>query len=80
MASMYPPPHMPLRAQAFGSIGGLLGHEMSHGFDNVGRLFGLWSSFSFGRQDWWDPVTKALYTARAQCVGLYYHSFREVMM
>ena len=62
-----------LRAQAFGSIGGLLGHEMSHGFDNVGRLFGP----DLVIKDWWDPATKLQYTQRAQCVGHYYHSFRE---
>jgi predicted metalloendopeptidase len=64
---------MTLRAQAFGSIGGLLGHEMSHGFDNVGRLFGP----DLVIKDWWDRATKAKYTERAQCVGRYYHSFRE---
>ena len=57
----------------FGSIGGLLGHEMTHGFDNVGRLFGP----DLVIKSWWDAETKAQYERRAQCVANYYHSYTE---
>jgi predicted metalloendopeptidase len=39
----------------WGQLGGLLGHEMSHGFDNVGRLFGP----DLVIKSWWDKTTTA---------------------
>jgi predicted metalloendopeptidase len=46
---------------------------MTHGFDNVGRLFGP----DLVIKSWWDGKTKAQYERRAQCVANYYHSYTE---
>jgi len=59
------------RVSNWGSLGGLLGHEMSHGFDNVGRLFGPDQVI----RSWWDASTVKEYTQRAQCIGDYYNGF-----
>lgn len=52
-------------------LGGLMGHEMSHGFDNVGRLFGP----DLVIKSWWDPVTTSNYRSRSQCVASHYATY-----
>ena len=47
--------------------------QMSHGFDNVGRLFGPDRVL----RDWWGPHTVAAYKARSSCLGEYYATFRS---
>ncbi|KAJ1480896.1 hypothetical protein T484DRAFT_1900312 [Baffinella frigidus] len=55
----------------FGALGGLLGHEMTHGFDNVGRLF----TPALIIKNWWDASTVGAYKERAECIGEHYASY-----
>jgi endothelin-converting enzyme/putative endopeptidase len=59
-------------ASNYGGIGVVLGHELTHGFDDSGRLFdgsGLLS-------DWWTPATAAAFSTRSQCVVDQYASYQ----
>jgi endothelin-converting enzyme/putative endopeptidase len=48
----------------FGSIGVVIGHEISHGFDDQGAQFD-----AQGRLDnWWTPADEEKFKARGQCV------------
>ncbi len=48
----------------YGSIGGVIGHEITHGFDNSGRLFD-----AKGNQvDWWTEADAKAFKERAQCI------------
>uniref|UniRef100_A0A7S0M7Y1 Endothelin-converting enzyme 1 n=1 Tax=Cryptomonas curvata TaxID=233186 RepID=A0A7S0M7Y1_9CRYP len=52
-------------ARNYGSIGAVLGHEMTHGFDDQGREYD-----GEGRlQEWWTPATDAGYRARSTCIA-----------
>jgi predicted metalloendopeptidase len=47
----------------YGSIGVIIGHEITHGFDDQGR-----QSDKFGNTaDWWTEQTVNNYLERAQC-------------
>jgi len=50
-------------ARNFGSIGSILGHEMSHGFDDHGREFDKVGEL----KDWWHEDTVAGYRKRTTC-------------
>jgi predicted metalloendopeptidase len=55
----------------YGAIGAVLGHELTHGFDNRGRLFDSTGVL----RDWWTPDTAAAFDARAQCVVDQYSAY-----
>jgi len=46
----------------YGAIGAVIGHEISHGFDDQGRKFGPDGSLN----DWWTERDAAEFTVRAQ--------------
>eukprot|EP00294_Goniomonas_avonlea_P013376 CAMPEP_0114547566 /NCGR_PEP_ID=MMETSP0114-20121206/4529_1 /TAXON_ID=31324 /ORGANISM="Goniomonas sp, Strain m" /LENGTH=676 /DNA_ID=CAMNT_0001732123 /DNA_START=26 /DNA_END=2053 /DNA_ORIENTATION=+ len=48
----------------YGGVGSVIGHEMTHGFDNKGRLFDAKGNLD----DWWAPATSALFKQRTECV------------
>jgi len=58
-------------ARNYGSISSVLGHELTHGFDNTGRKYDADGS----RHKWWDDATIAGYEARAQCIARLYDGF-----
>ncbi|MEO8593571.1 MAG: M13 family metallopeptidase [Candidatus Solibacter sp.] len=55
----------------FGGIGMVIGHELTHGFDDEGRQFDPKGNL----QDWWTPADAKEFQQRAACVDDQYASF-----
>ena len=67
-AGILQPPFFSLaRPQAvnFGGIGMVMGHELTHGFDDQGRKFDGEGNMT----DWWTPPVGAEFEKRAACVS-----------
>ncbi|HEU4602965.1 MAG TPA: M13-type metalloendopeptidase [Steroidobacteraceae bacterium] len=52
----------------YGAIGGVIGHEISHGFDDQGRRYDGHGNLN----DWWAPSDNEEFTKRAQALGAQY--------
>ena len=66
-AGILQPPFFDPKADAavnYGAIGAVIGHEMTHGFDDQGRKFDAKGNL----MDWWTPQDAKNYDARAACV------------
>jgi endothelin-converting enzyme/putative endopeptidase len=61
-------------AANYGAIGSVMGHEMTHGFDDQGRKF----DGSGNLKDWWTPADAAAFEERAVCLVNQYGSFAAV--
>ena len=58
-------------ARNYGSIGAVMGHELSHGFDDQGRKFD-----GDGRlTEWWSPEVSTRYEAQTACVKGQFDNF-----
>jgi endothelin-converting enzyme/putative endopeptidase len=55
----------------FGGIGMVIGHELTHGFDDQGRQFDAKGNL----KDWWTPEDAKEFEQRAACVADEYSSF-----
>jgi putative endopeptidase len=55
----------------FGSIGAVIGHEMTHGFDDEGRKFDPTGNL----RDWWTEQDGKEFERRAQCIANEYSGF-----
>jgi putative endopeptidase len=55
----------------YGGIGGTIGHEMSHGFDDEGRQFDAKGNL----RDWWTAEDARRYTERATVVEKQYDDY-----
>eukprot|EP00999_Lentomonas_sp_LEN2_P003087 NODE_93_length_2341_cov_73.284553_g72_i0.p1 GENE.NODE_93_length_2341_cov_73.284553_g72_i0~~NODE_93_length_2341_cov_73.284553_g72_i0.p1 ORF type:complete len:642 (-),score=83.13 NODE_93_length_2341_cov_73.284553_g72_i0:61-1986(-) len=55
----------------FGGLGMVLGHELTHGFDNTGRHFDAQGI----QRDWWSPESAAEFEKRASCFADQYSQF-----
>ena len=74
-AGILQPPYFDLTgddALNYGAIGAVIGHEMSHGFDDQGRKFDLQGNL----KDWWTEADAKNYTERATCVEQQFSNFR----
>ena len=59
----------------YGSIGLVIGHEISHGFDDQGRKFDAKGNL----QDWWNPEDAKRYDEKAACISKEYtHDIPEL--
>ncbi|MGI4763148.1 MAG: M13 family metallopeptidase [Janthinobacterium lividum] len=55
----------------YGGIGAVIGHEMTHGFDDQGRQFDAKGNL----RDWWTKEDGGKFTAKADMVGKQYDAF-----
>ena len=58
----------------YGHIGAVIGHELTHGFDDEGRKFDSHGNLD----DWWTPEDLKNFTARTDCLADEYSSFTAV--
>jgi len=70
---LQPPFYDPGRDDApnYGAIGAVLGHEMTHGFDDRGSQFDGHGNLS----DWWTPADEAEFKRRTACIADEYSAF-----
>ena len=61
-------------AQNYGAIGGVIGHEMSHGFDDQGCQFDLTGN----QRNWWTEADKAAFDKRAAQLADYFSTIEVV--
>ncbi len=70
-AGILQPPFFDMEADDavnLGAIGAVIGHEITHGFDDKGRMFDARGSLS----DWWQPADVAAFRERSELlVGQY---------
>ncbi|XP_062124827.1 neprilysin-2-like [Drosophila sulfurigaster albostrigata] len=57
----------------YGTIGSVIGHEITHGFDDEGRQF----DGDGDMRDWWQPDTAKAYLKKAQCIIEQYGNFTD---
>ena len=55
----------------YGGMGSVIGHEMTHGFDDEGSQFDSTGNLA----NWWTDADKKEFTGRAQCVIDQFNSF-----
>jgi predicted metalloendopeptidase len=58
----------------YGGIGVVIGHELTHGFDDQGRKYDAEGNF----KDWWTPEDGKEFEQRATCTADEYSSFTAV--
>jgi endothelin-converting enzyme/putative endopeptidase len=55
----------------YGAIGMVIGHEITHGFDDEGRKFGPSGAY----EEWWAPEVSGRFEERAQCLDDEYDGY-----
>ena len=58
----------------YGHIGAVIGHELTHGFDDEGRKFDAHGNLS----DWWTPADVKNFDTRTSCLVTEYGGFTAV--
>jgi putative endopeptidase len=58
----------------FGGIGAVIGHELTHGFDDQGSLFDAQGNL----KNWWTPADQKAFKERTQCLVDEYDKFVAV--
>ncbi|MGC2090082.1 MAG: M13 family metallopeptidase, partial [Candidatus Acidiferrales bacterium] len=61
-------------ASNYGSVGAVIGHEMTHGFDDEGRKFDAHGNL----RDWWTPEDEKNFNTRAQCIVNQFNNYVAV--
>ena len=72
MPPMFDPAADP--AVNYGAIGGVIGHELTHGFDDEGRKLDAAGEL----HDWWTAADAAAFEAQAKRLGGQYSSYEPV--
>jgi endothelin-converting enzyme/putative endopeptidase len=76
-AGILQPPFFDVRADDalnYGAIGAVIGHELSHGFDDEGRKFDAEGNL----KDWWTARDAKEFEKRAQCFVDQYSSYTAI--
>ncbi|KAL3993800.1 Neprilysin-2 [Acanthocheilonema viteae] len=59
------------RSMNFGGIGVVIGHEITHGFDDRGRLYDKYGNI----RQWWDNATIEKFETKTKCIEDQYSAF-----
>jgi putative endopeptidase len=76
-AAILSPPFFDPAADAavnYGAIGGIIGHEISHGFDDTGALFDAHGALN----NWWTPQDMAHFKASGAALVAQYSAYRPL--
>ena len=76
-AGILQPPFFDNRKDAavnYGGVGAVVGHELTHGFDDQGRQFDSQGNL----KDWWTPEDAQEFEKRAECFIKEYEAFTPV--
>ena len=76
-AGILQPPFYSAKADAavnYGGAGAVIGHEITHGFDDQGRQFDAQGNLS----DWWTPADAKAYDERSACFVDQYASYTAI--
>jgi putative endopeptidase len=58
----------------YGGIGAVIGHEISHGFDDQGSKYGADGSLD----NWWTPQDRTAFEAKTKMLGAQYDSYEPL--
>jgi predicted metalloendopeptidase len=58
----------------YGGIGAVIGHEMTHGFDDQGRQFDATGNL----RDWWTPQSAAKFKERSQAIIKQFNAYEPL--
>jgi putative endopeptidase len=58
----------------YGGIGAVIGHEMTHGFDDQGRQFDAAGNL----RDWWSPESAAKFKERSQAIVKQFNEYQPL--
>jgi endothelin-converting enzyme/putative endopeptidase len=61
-------------AANYGAIGAVIGHEMTHGFDDEGHQYGIHGNL----ENWWRSADEAKFKQRSACLVAEYGHFTAV--
>ena len=61
-------------AANYGAMGSIMGHELTHGFDDQGRQFDAGGRL----RDWWTPAVADEFSRRAACLADQFSSFQAL--
>lgn len=61
------------RYMNYGAIGYVIGHEITHGFDDQGRQFDLIGNLV----DWWHEDTKEKFLKKSKCIIDQYGNYTD---
>lgn len=76
-AGILQPPFYDPNADAainYGAIGGVIGHEFSHGFDDQGRKYNAFGQLS----NWWNALDSAQFEARTRLLSEHYSMYEPL--
>ena len=76
-AAILQPPYFDPNADPavnYGEIGAVIGHEISHGFDDQGRKFDARGKL----EDWWTPKDAEAYTAQAKKLVAQFNAYEPL--
>ena len=74
-AAILQPPFFDPNADAavnYGAIGGVIGHEIVHGFDDIGALFDARGNL----RNWWSDADMAQFRTRGQALARQYSTYK----
>ncbi|XP_022785756.1 endothelin-converting enzyme 2-like [Stylophora pistillata] len=61
------------RSLSYGALGSIIGHELTHGFDNTGRKFDKNGDIV---KEWWSKQSLIEFNKRSQCIEEQYSKFK----